>query len=79
MSIHSLPHSLSFLFYKCSYLVEDNDYAAIAAQSLYGDDFEVEMENQGTDLLSILNQAEVLEQRFSFALFAFLVLIYSVF
>ena len=51
-------------------LVDDNDYAAIAAQSLYGDDFEVEMENAGNDLLSILNQAEALEQRFSYALFA---------
>jgi hypothetical protein len=45
-----------------------NDQAAIIAQALYGDDFEMEME-QG-ELIEIVNQAKILDQRFSFALFA---------
>ncbi|MEW7277095.1 hypothetical protein ABW636_00695 [Aquimarina sp. 2201CG1-2-11] len=47
-----------------------NDHAAIAAQAIYGEGFEVEMEDGGNALITILNQAKVLEQRFSFALFA---------
>lgn len=44
--------------------------AAIAAQAIYGDDFEVDMEGGGNDIMSIINQAQAFEQRFSFALFA---------
>ncbi|MHA7059759.1 hypothetical protein ACWGOQ_0021205 [Aquimarina sp. M1] len=51
-------------------LVEDNDNAAIVAQAIYGEDFEVEMEEGGNGMLTILNQAQVLEQRFAFALYA---------
>ncbi len=47
-----------------------NDHAAIAAQAMYGEGFEIEMEEGGNALLTILNQAKALEQRFSFALFA---------
>ncbi len=50
--------------------VDNNDNAAIAAQAIYGEGFEVEMEEGGNALMTILNQAKVLEQRFSFALFA---------
>lgn len=49
---------------------EENDNAAIAAQALYGEDFEVEMENGGSGMMTIFNQAQVLEQRFLFALYA---------
>jgi hypothetical protein len=46
-----------------------SDYAAVIAQSLYGESFEVEMGNQG-ELASIINRSQELEQRFSFALMA---------
>lgn len=45
----------------------DNN-AAIMAQALYGDDFEIGTEEG--ELMRIVNQAEMLQQRFSFALFA---------
>ncbi|WP_271766877.1 fibronectin type III domain-containing protein [Aquimarina algiphila] len=48
--------------------VEKNDYAAIMAQALYGETFEVE-ETQG-GLAQIINKSREIEQRFSFALFA---------
>ncbi|WP_108869783.1 fibronectin type III domain-containing protein [Aquimarina aquimarini] len=47
-----------------------DDYAAIAAQAIYGQDFDVSMEEGGNAMMNIINQARVLEQRFSFALFA---------
>ncbi|WP_034228257.1 fibronectin type III domain-containing protein [Aquimarina pacifica] len=50
--------------------VDGNDNAAIAAQALYGEDFAVDMEEGGNALMQIINKAKVLEQRFSFALFA---------
>ena len=46
-----------------------NDYAAVIAQSLFGESFEVEMGNQGA-LASIINRSQEQEQRFSFALMA---------
>ncbi|WP_231970181.1 fibronectin type III domain-containing protein [Tenacibaculum jejuense] len=49
---------------------QKNTNAAIAAQALYGDNFDVEMNNSGNGILSILNQAQVLEQRFIFAMYA---------
>ncbi len=48
---------------------QKNNNAAIAAQALYGDNFDVGMKN-GNGIISILNQAQVLEQRFIFALYA---------
>ncbi len=51
-------------------LAATNDNAAIAAQAIYGNDFDVEMEDEGNAFMSIINQARGLEQRFSFALFA---------
>lgn len=47
-----------------------NDYAAIAAQAIYGDDFDAELEEGGNDMMSIVNLSEAMEQRFSFALYA---------
>ncbi len=48
--------------------VEQNDNAAIMAQALYGESFEVE-EMQG-GLAQIISKSKEIEQRFSFALFA---------
>ena len=50
-------------------IVEDNDYAAIIAQALYGEGFEVEGTNQG-QLAEIVNTVQEIEQRFSFGLYA---------
>lgn len=50
-------------------LVDQNDNAAIAAQAMYGETFEL-TENYSSDVLKVINQAKELESRFSFALFA---------
>ncbi len=50
-------------------IVDQNDYAAIAAQSLYGETFEL-TENYSSDIVQIINKSKELDQRFSFALFA---------
>lgn len=49
---------------------EENNYAAIAAQALYGEGFDVDMNNGGDGILNILNKAQEIEQRFAFALYA---------
>ncbi len=49
---------------------QTNMNAAVAAQAIYGEDFEIDMENGGNDIVSVINRASALEQRFSFALFA---------
>ncbi|WP_378187304.1 fibronectin type III domain-containing protein [Aquimarina sp. W85] len=49
-------------------IVNQNDYAAVLAQALYGEGFVVE-EMQG-GVAQIINKAKEIEQRFSFALFA---------
>jgi fibronectin type 3 domain-containing protein len=49
-------------------IVKTTNYAAIAAQALYGDKFEVDLGK--TDVLTIVNKVRENEQRFSFALFA---------
>ncbi len=49
-------------------IVENNDYAAIIAQAIYGDSFTVDG-SQG-ELADIVNLAQENEQRFSFALLA---------
>ena len=51
-------------------LASKNDNAAIVAQAIYGDDFEVEMEEGSNALMNIMNTAKAQEQRFSFALYA---------
>ena len=49
---------------------EKNMNAAIAAQALYGDQFDVTMNEGGNGVLSVINQAQVYEQRFTFAYYA---------
>ena len=49
-------------------LVKNEKYAAIAAQALFGDRFEVDLKN--SDVLSIVDKIRENEQRFSFALFS---------
>jgi uncharacterized protein len=52
-------------------IVDSNDYAAVMAQALYGDDFDVEMSANNTGAAaSIINQTEQKKQRFSMALYA---------
>lgn len=50
-------------------LIATNDNAAIVAQALYGESFEVEISKKG-DLERIINKSKEIEQRFSFALMA---------
>ncbi len=50
-------------------LANTNDYAAIAAQALYGETFEL-TENYASDIVQVVNKARELTSRFSFALFA---------
>src|SRR5690606_27730830 len=50
-------------------IVQKDDYAAIIAQALYGERFEVEGTNQGA-IAQIVNTAREIEQRFSFGLYA---------
>ncbi len=50
-------------------IVNQNDYAAVLAQALYGDSFQVEGTDQG-GLAQIINKSKEVEQRFSFALYA---------
>lgn len=49
-------------------LVRTNLYAAIAAQAMFGDRFEIDLTE--SDALTIVNKVNENEQRFSFALFA---------
>lgn len=50
-------------------IVDVNDWGAIAAQALYGDDFKLTTGEQ-TDVFSMVNISKEQRQRFSFALFA---------
>lgn len=51
-------------------IVEENDYAAIVAQSLFGDSFEVEMGEKQGKLEDVVNKSQKVEQRFAYALMA---------
>ena len=48
---------------------EHNDYAGVAAQAIYGDDFEVDA-GEGSGMVKILNQATEQQSKFGFALLA---------
>ena len=51
--------------------VEENDNAAIVAQSLFGESFEVEMgEGKKEGIEGIINKSQEIDQRFAFALMA---------
>lgn len=47
-----------------------NNYAAIVAQSLFGDSFQVEMGEKEGKLQGIINKSQEIEQRFAYALMA---------
>ena len=49
-------------------LVNSNDYAAVAAQAIYGETFE--MDAGDPDIMQVYRKTQELELRFSFALFA---------
>ncbi|WP_326983258.1 hypothetical protein VUJ46_01550 [Chryseobacterium sp. MYb264] len=51
-------------------IVEKNDNAAIVAQSLFGDSFEVEMGEKQGKLEGVVNKSQEVEQRFAYALIA---------
>ena len=51
-------------------VVEKNDNAAIVAQSLFGDSFEVEMGEKQGKLEGVVNKSQEVEQRFAYALMA---------
>ncbi|MBP2617880.1 hypothetical protein [Chryseobacterium jejuense] len=51
-------------------VVEKNDNAAIVAQSLFGDSFEVEMGEKQGKLEGVVNKSAEIEQRFAYALMA---------
>ncbi len=48
---------------------EVNDFAAIAAQAIHGETFELS-EGYSSDIVQVINKSRELEQRFSFALFS---------
>ncbi|HEY8399716.1 MAG TPA: hypothetical protein VIK89_00565 [Cytophagaceae bacterium] len=49
-------------------LADKDDYAAIAAEAIYGQQFE--LTGKSTDIIKVINAAKELENRYSFALFA---------
>jgi len=49
-------------------LVDENDYAAIAAQAIYGETFELDADNG--DIMQVVNKVRETESRFSYTLFA---------
>lgn len=51
-------------------LIDKNDNAAIIAQSLFGENFEVEMGESPNQIQSIINKSQEVEQRFAYALMA---------
>lgn len=53
-------------------VVNENDYAAVIAQAIYGESFDTDNGGDGGNnaLLQIVNKSKEIDQRFSFALFA---------
>jgi fibronectin type 3 domain-containing protein len=49
--------------------IESNDYFAIAAQAIYGEDFAITNQNKG-NVIEMMNLSKQIELRFSFLLFA---------
>ncbi len=50
-------------------IVDESDYAAVAAQAIYGETFELS-ENYSNNIIQVIQKSKELEQRFSFALFS---------
>lgn len=55
---------------KWEQLSEKDNYAGVAAQAIFGDDFDVEVNNDSPSMIGIINRASVQEFRFGFALFS---------
>lgn len=51
-------------------LIQNDDYAAVLAQAIYGDDFDVEMSAGENGLARIINETEKLKQRYNMAMYA---------
>lgn len=51
-------------------LADIDNYAGVAAQAIYGDDFDVEANNESSSMIDIINRASVQESRLGFALFS---------
>lgn len=51
-------------------IARDNDYAAVAAQAIWGEGFEVDAEGSGDDVLQIIDKANEQQSKFGFALLA---------
>ncbi len=50
-------------------IVEQNDMAAVAAQAIYGEDFNTDDDNQNS-VMQVINQSSELQQRFAFSMYA---------
>ncbi len=55
---------------KWEVLAEHDEYAGVAAQAIFGDDFEVETQESKGGMMDIVNKATEQENRLGFALFA---------
>jgi fibronectin type 3 domain-containing protein len=51
-------------------IAQRNDYAAVIAQALYGEDFEFAPNTEPNSITTIVNMSQELEQRFAISLFA---------
>jgi fibronectin type 3 domain-containing protein len=51
-------------------IAQNDDYAAIIAQALYGEEFELAPGSQQSNIMTIVNKSQELEQRFSVSLYA---------
>mgnify|MGYP000609924450 CR=1 FL=1 len=51
-------------------IVDTNDNAAIAAQAIYGEDFNTNSNSGGSVVMQVVNQSSELQQRFAFSMFA---------
>ncbi len=51
-------------------LMQIDDYAAVLAQAIYGDDFDVEMTTEKDGVARIINETEKLKQRYNMSMYA---------
>jgi fibronectin type 3 domain-containing protein len=51
-------------------IAQNDDYAAVIAQALYGEEFEFAAGNRQSNITTIVNMSQELEQRFSISLYA---------
>lgn len=55
---------------KWELLAEHDDYAGVAAQAIYGEDFDLETDSDQSSIIDVVNRATAQESRFGFALFS---------